>query len=32
MIERLIDRMVLGTIGFFYGVAVNVLRRLKRTR
>ena len=31
MVQRLVDRIVLGTVAFFFGIAVNVLRRLKRS-
>jgi len=31
MFQKLVDRIVLGTIGFLYGIAVTVLRRIKRT-
>jgi len=31
MLQKVVDRIVLGTIGFLYGIAVAVLRRIKRT-
>jgi hypothetical protein len=30
MVQKIVDRMVLGTVAFFYGIAVAVLRRIKR--
>jgi len=30
MIERLVDRIVLGAFAFFFGIAVKVLKRLRR--
>ncbi len=30
MIQKIVDRMVLGTVAFFFGIAVTVLRRIKR--
>ena len=31
MLERLIDRIVLGAVAFFFGITVTVLKRIKRT-
>jgi len=31
MLQRLVDKVVLGTVAFFFGIAVNVLKRIKRT-
>jgi len=30
MFQRLVDRIVLGTVAFFYGIAVTVLKCIKR--
>jgi hypothetical protein len=30
MIQKIVDRMVLGTVALLFGIAVNVLRRIKR--
>jgi len=30
MVRKIVDRMVLGTVAFFYGIVVTVLRRIKR--
>jgi hypothetical protein len=30
MVQKIVDRMVLGTVAFFYSFAVTVLRRFKR--
>jgi hypothetical protein len=30
MFQKLVDRIVLGTVAFFFGIAVTVLRRFKR--
>jgi len=30
MIQKLVDRLVLGTVAFCFGIAVTVLRRIKR--
>ena len=29
MIQKLVDRIVLGTVAFFFGIAVTVLKRIK---
>jgi len=30
MIQKIVDRMVLGTVALFFGIAVTVLRLIKR--
>ncbi len=30
MLQKMVDRMVLGAVAFLFGIAVTVLRRFKR--